>query len=67
MDQVTLLDRAEKQSPIFAGSMDRTTREFHERERSKAWVLAGGGGGDGGEGVLRGCSPEPQAQTPGKL
>lgn len=41
MDQVTLLDRAEMQNPIFVGSMDRMTREFHEKESSKAWVLDG--------------------------
>lgn len=40
MDQVTLLDRAEKQSPIFVGSMDRTTREFHEKELA-SWLGAG--------------------------
>lgn len=66
MDQATLLDRAEKQNPIFVGSVDSMTLENSTKRGAARRVLAGGNGGNGGEGVLLGCSPEPQAQTPGK-
>ena len=60
MDQVVLLDRAEKQSFIFVGAVEGRTLWGISGKGEKQGTDSGWGGRSGREGVLRACSQNPR-------